>query len=254
MLVNIAQYNTHSAHTIRNTQPHTAYKTHNTSARYIASHHMTSPDITPHALSHTTHYTTLHTQHMAPQPKLAILLCPLDCVCGVGVWVVCALCYVFVLCVLCVVLCCVCIVRVLWSVSSVWSLLSVVLCRVVISLVVLPLVSVVLSLLRCVSVFCASCAFWCTHQHMVIVCRVCVVCVLGSAVSRLLEHVIRNQSSGRKPESGVVGLVCPVFCCGPRSMITYVVLMSSFHVALLSSCHVLCWWLSSCRGRHVGVV
>ena len=54
--------------------------------------------------------------------------------------------------------------------------------------------------------------------------------------------------------SGVVGLVCPVFCCGPRSMITYVVLMSSFHVALLSSCHVLCWWLSSCRGRHVGVV
>ena len=30
--------------------------------------------------------------------------------------------------------------------------------------------------------------------------------------------------------------------------------MSSFHVALLSSCHVLCWWLSSCRGRHVGVV
>ena len=95
---------------------------------------------------------------------------------------------------------------------------------------------------------------------MVIVCRVCVVCVLGSAVSRLLEHVKRNQSSGfweeygRKPESGVVGLVCPVFCCGPRSMITYVVLMSSFHVALLSSCHVLCWWLSSCRGRHVGVV
>ena len=51
---------------------------------------------------------------------------------------------------------------------------------------------------------------------MVIVCRVCVVCVLGSAVSRLLEHVKRNQSSGfweeygRKPESGVVGLVCPV--------------------------------------------
>ena len=112
------------------------------------------------------------------------------------------------------------------------------------------------------SVFCASCAFWCTTPgNMVIVCPcVCVVCVLGSAVSRLLEHVIRNQSSGfweeygRKPESGVVGLVCPVFCCGPRSMITYVVLMSSFHVALLSSCHVLCWWLSSCRGRHVGVV
>ena len=53
-----------------------------------------------------------------------------------------------------------------------------------------------------------------------------------------------------------VSCVCwgSVFCCGPRSMITYVVLMSSFHVALLSSCHVLCWWLSSCRGRHVGVV
>ena len=63
-----------------------------------------------------------------------------------------------------------------------------------------------------------------------------------------------------------VSCVCwgRVFCCGPRSMITYVVLMSSFHVALLSSCHVLCWWLSSChvlcswlsscRGRHVGVV
>ena len=159
LLVNIAQYNTHSAHTIHNTQPHTAYKIHNTSARPITSHHMTSPDITPHALSHTTHYTTLHTQHMAPQPKLAILLCPLDCVCGVGVWVVCVLC-----------LCCVCVVCfglwsasfacwVLWSVSSVWSLLSVVLCRVVISLVVLPLVSVVLSLLRCVSVFCASCVF-----------------------------------------------------------------------------------------------
>ena len=160
------------------------------------SHHMTSPDITPHALSHTTQNTTLHTQHMAPQPKLAILLCPLDCVCGVGVCVVCVLC----LCCVCCVLCCVVSASfacwVLWSVSSVWSLLSVVLCRVVISLVVLPLVSVVLSLLRCVSVFCASCAFWCTHQHMVIVCRVCVVCVLGSAVARLLEHVIRNQSSG----------------------------------------------------------
>ena len=125
---------------------------------------------------------------------------------------------------------------VLWSVSSVWSLLSVVLCRVVISLVVLPLVSVVLSLLRCVSVFCASCAFWCTHQHMVIVCGVCVVCVLGSAVSRLLEH-----EYGRKPESGVVGLVCPVFCCGPRSMITYVVLMSSFSccVVVVLSCSLL---------------
>ena len=61
---------------------------------YITSHHMTSPDITPHALSQTTHNTTLHTQHMAPQPKLAILLCPLDCVCGVGVCVVCVVCCV----------------------------------------------------------------------------------------------------------------------------------------------------------------
>ena len=62
----------------------------------------------------------------------------------------------------------VCIVRVLglWSASfACWVLWSVVLCRVVISLVVLPLVSVVLSLLLCVSVFCASCAFWGTHQH-----------------------------------------------------------------------------------------
>ena len=39
--VNIAQYNTHTAHTIHNTQPHTAYKTHNTSARHITSHDIT---------------------------------------------------------------------------------------------------------------------------------------------------------------------------------------------------------------------
>ena len=46
--------------------------------------------------------------------------------------------------------------------------------------------------------------------------------------------------------------VCVVFIGESRSCV--VVLMSSFHVALLSSCHVLCWWLSSYRGRHVGVV
>ena len=150
---------TFSTHHTRYTTTHSIQDPHYIStAHHITSHHMTSPDITPHALSHTTHYTTLHTQHhIAPQPKLANLLCPLDCVCGVGVWVVCVLC-----------LHCVCFglwsasfaCWVLWSVSSVWSLLSVVLCRVVISLV-----------------FCASCAFWCAHQHMVIVCRVCVVSV-----------------------------------------------------------------------------
>ena len=205
--------------------------------------HSHTQHITPHYIHNTWHHT----------PNSPFCYVP---------WIACVV-LVYGWCVFCV--CVVCVVCfglwsasfacwVLWSVSSVWSLLSVVLCRVVISLVVLPLVSVVLSLLRCVSVFCASCAFWCTHQHMVIVCRVCVVCVLGSAVSRLLEHVIRNQSSGFWEEVGLLGSCVLCFCCGPRSMITYVVLMSSFHVALLSSCHVLCWWLSSCRSRHVGVV
>ena len=40
-IVNKAQYNTHTAHTIHNTQPHTAYKTHNASARHITSHDIT---------------------------------------------------------------------------------------------------------------------------------------------------------------------------------------------------------------------
>ena len=88
---------------------------------------MTSPDITPHALSHTTHYTTLHTQHhIAPQPKLANLLCSLDCVCGVGVWVVCVLC---LRCVCCVFRFVVCIVRVLGSVVCVFRVVSVVCAR-----------------------------------------------------------------------------------------------------------------------------
>ena len=131
--------------------------------------------ITPRYIHNTPHSTTAQTRQLVASLGLRVW-----CWCMGGV------CFVFV----------VCIVRVLGSVVCVFRVVSVVLCRVVISLVVLPLVSVVLSLLRCVSVFCASCAFWCTHQHMVIVCRVCVVCVLGSAVSRLLEHVIRNQSSG----------------------------------------------------------
>ena len=188
MLAKIAQYNTHSAHTIHNTQPHTAYKTHNTSARHITSHHITSHHITPHGTTCTLIYNTLHhttytTHHIAPQPKLAILLCPLDCVCGVGEWVVCDL---FVLCVSASFAC-----WVLWSVSSVWSLLSVVLCRVVISLVVLPLVSVVLSLL-CVMRFLVHTSAWNNKRGlvayfvvwgvfrffgMVIVCSVRVCCV-----------------------------------------------------------------------------
>ena len=98
----------------------------------------TRPTIHQHGTSHhmAPHYTTLHritlhhiaSQHMTPQHKLAILLCPLDCVCVFCVCVVCVM-FRFV----------VCIVRVLvlWSVSPVWSLLSVVLCRVIISLVVL---------------------------------------------------------------------------------------------------------------------
>ena len=66
------------------------------------------------------HITSQHvTGTWPPQPKLAILLCPLDCVCGVGVWVC-----VFCVCVVCVVcfglwsasFAC----WVLWSVSSVW--------------------------------------------------------------------------------------------------------------------------------------
>ena len=60
---------------------------------------------------------------MAPQPKLAVLLCPLDCVCGVGVWVVCVLC---LCCVCCVFRFVVCIVRVLGSVVCVFRVVSVV--------------------------------------------------------------------------------------------------------------------------------
>ena len=118
-------------------------------------------------------------------------------------WIACVV-LVFVLCVFCV--------------------------RVVISLVVFPLVSVVLSLLRCVSVFCASCAFWCTHQHMVIVCRVCVVCVFGSAVSQLLEHVIRSQSSAFHEHVRCLNVV----------------------VSLLRCCRLVMFFVGGCR--HVVVV
>ena len=74
LLVKIAQYNTHSAHTIHNTQPHTAYKTHNTSARHITSHHITwhhttwhhmhshIEHITPHYIHNTPHSTTAQTR------------------------------------------------------------------------------------------------------------------------------------------------------------------------------------------------
>ena len=162
LLVKIAQYNTtFSTH-------HTQYRTthsiqdppyistaHHFTSQHMTPHHTTSHHITPHhSTSHyiTAHGTTAQTRHFVVS---------LDCVCGVGVWVVCVLC-----------LCCgvsVCGLhrsRVgFCGLCLPCGLLSVVLCRVVISLVVLPLVSVVLSLLRCVSVFCASCAFWCTHQH-----------------------------------------------------------------------------------------
>ena len=90
-------------------------------SHHMAPHHTTSHHITPHytTLHHiTAHHITSH--HIAPQPKLAILLCPLDCVCGVGVWVVC------VLCLCCVFRFVVCIVRVLGSVVCVFRVVSVV--------------------------------------------------------------------------------------------------------------------------------
>ena len=209
--------------------------------------------------SHTQHRTPhyIHnTWHHSPNSPFVMSL---GIACVVLVYVLCVFC-VCVVCVLCVVLCCVCIVRVLGSVVCVFRVVSVVcglvsrrhqsrrpssrLCR---------LVAVAL----CLCVLCVMRFLVHTPAYGDCVSCVCVVCVLGSAVSRLLEHVIRNQSSGfweeygRKPESGVVGLVCPVFCCGPRSMITYVVLMSSFHVELLSSCHVLCWWrVTRCLSRE----
>ena len=77
------------------------------------------------------------------------------------------------------------------------------------------------------------------------VCFVCVVCVVFIGESRSCVVVVYFclcvSYRGVILYGDCVSCVCwgRVFCCGPRSMITYVVLMSSFHVALLSSCLVM---------------
>ena len=114
-------------------------------------------------------------------------------------------------------------------------------------------------------VVCLGLRVWCWWMGGV--CFVCVVCVVFIGESRSCVVVVYFclcvSYRGVILYGDCVSCVCwgRVFCCGPRSMITYVVLMSSFHVALLSSCLVM-FFVGGCRlvmffvggCRHVVVV